>query len=408
MSFKTISDKKVVDFIPSRPCKDSLYAPFHFRSKDGSFEAIYTMGGRIDNAPFDDGTPTPEAFVDKIMVSVKQPDGKYSSPKIVIGPAQLPWMPTDYAAKRFSHPTWYCDSCCSPSVFQLEDVYYMVFTYTINASALGTGEHTDSTNPSKQADLRKYWGYFALGLAESDDGITWRPISSGRSDNNPALQYAHIWREPTESDKALIEHTDDTQRDYKGIASASAVLVDEYLYIVLGTYMGPAGQKNGLVRIKIGSPFWEICRVGLSGPKWEILLSGRLPAWFNINWAAGNIHPWIASGLTKTSIGFILTFDGAGQYIVPGGSGLNNCLGYTVSNDPTNWAAPVQAVVSTSPTINGKGTDGIVLNSSCYEQDGKIKFLYATADNNGDGVPDCSGFSPYVGLAVHEIEVETV
>lgn len=373
---------KALDFQPSRPCLDTLYAPCYVRV--GDRELMFAMGGHVD-ASQPSGLTDPDRFADKIYVSERAYGTEvWGAPQLAISKATFPWMQDDSFLRV--NPEAFIGSVAGPQVVKLGDWFHMFFSATVNDPNICTGEH-DAQSP--HGSCTTPWSYFALFHAQSRDGLMWKLADRHRSVANVALSAAMAYYEPSAAEK--IGH-------FKGIAMPhSAIFNDDLLTIFIEHWTSgeKEWQRNAVLRTNgLVEKVWN-------GVRFEPI-TGALPQFANDSVWIGNPFAHIVSHVTLTThfpgYRYILLAQGAG--LVYGGRGVNNCIEYALSNDLLTWT-PAQIVETKHPALNGQGADNVCLNPHYYEYESQPRILFATSDWNGDGNPDCPA-GGYYGMAVFE------
>jgi hypothetical protein len=387
------SVRKVLDFVPGRPCSDTLYLPCYLADPapvlPGRNEVMCALGGHVDE-PQTTGLASRQRFADKIYESFRLPDGSWSNPIEVVGKATFPWM--DDEAFLIAHPETFIGSVASPSIVKVDDRYHMLFAASVSDPNICTGEHP--TEPNVHGSCLVPWSYFVLYWATSDDGFTWtlRNMERQRTDGNVALEHAAVYYEPKPSETV-------PGAPFKGLISCSMLHDGEFFYITT-TLWATVGLRDVMLRFDgVGGEFevWD------GGTTWVELDDGRLPEWTNIEEWRGRVVAKIPNQITTTTTipghRFLMTFQGS-AVTDRGGSGINNRIEYACSNDLLTWTTE-QVVTSEVPHVaDGTGASNVILNPVYYEDAAGYHFLWASNDYNQDGQPDCDG--PYPGLAIHQ------
>jgi hypothetical protein len=366
------SVRRICDFIPRRPCLDTLYTPFPFGG------VLYTMGGHLD-AVQPAGLTDPNRFADKIYSSSRLADGTYDNPQQLIGKTLFPWMSDETFLT--AHPEAFIGSVGGPNLIQTTDgVSHMLFAASVNDPNICCAEHA---NPTPHGSCSIPWSYFAMFHARSAAGGAWQLVDSSRPNQNRALQHASVYYPPPSN--ADLAH------EYKGVTGISGIVPLGGLYYIPFGFWTSGGQRNAVLRTSDFLQFelWD------GGATWDTVVDGLLPDWLNDGIWRGNPFAHLISSVATQSLvpgfQFVLTAQPTGNYIE---------MAY--SNDMTTWTAP-QQIASNIPTLSGAGASNVVLFSRYVEDAAGAHILFSSNDLNYDGQPDCGG--PYVGLAIHDAPV---
>lgn len=384
------SVRQVANFVPPRPCNDTLYGPYLFSEGSGADarQLLFVMGGHIDGVgdpwpwiPQQDQTLSdPGRFADKIYVCQRSGSG-WSAPNLIVAKAFFPWMANGDAYLQ-ANPQVFVGSVAGPNVIKIDSTYYMFFSGSVGDPNICTGEHAPPSNIFGSCLVP--WSYFVIFSATSNDGLNWTLRNTGNPNPNVALQYASLYYTPSTADQA--------SGSFKGLGMPHGVIFRGGHLYLFSEFWTSVGLRNVVFRSADLTTFdiWN-------GGGWDPCTGGSLPQWANQSIWTGNPYAHIINQVAPTTqltgSQYILTAQGAG------GSNLNNCIEYAGSNDLLSWSA-AQIVSSTIPTVNGTGASNMVLNPIYYEDASGYHFLFATNDYNLDGQPDCNG--PYPGLAIDQ------
>jgi hypothetical protein len=397
------STNRACDFIPRRPCMDTLYFPWYVRDPEppieGRNEVLYSLGGHIDGG-FNLQLSSFERFVDKILYSHRLPDGTWSNPEFIITKSFFTWMQDDeFLAANLDT---FIGCTASPTVVKIDGLYHMAFCATVSDPNCTTAGH-GGTGENAYGSCVVPWSYFIVYWATSEDGANWTLVDMQRQNRNIALQHAAVYYEPTPADIGFDKPGQ--IGEFQGAHHVSILHEpdDGFIYLTI-EFWTVVGDKNGLLRTPVGAigqfEIWD----GPNNARWVPLEDGRLPEWFNTDRWRGNPFAHIISGIAHTSLApgfkYILTAQGAG--VDHGKRGMNNCIEVAFSKgDLTRWEG-LDVVDTAIPTLDGSGADNIVLNPVyCEDGKGSYFFLFATNDDDADGVPGCDG-DPYPGLAIYQ------
>lgn len=373
---------KTCDFIPSRPCIDTIYNPTYSRS--GNTEFLYMQGGHIDFPPGQPPLGHPDRFADKCYVATRQVGEKvFSNPQQIIGAPQFPWM---LAPKEVVPDTARIGCISSPHTIKLGNYWHMFFAATVGDPNCCTGEHIEGGNQYGSCLIP--WGSFNMFGAWSQNGINYTLKSKNTGHKNEALANSWLYYEASDSEKAA---------SFKGMTGLHSAIYDDGHVYVWCEFWRTTGQTQFLVRT-----------TGLkdeiyNGASWESITKGKFPSWVNApddpatHWPKGNLFAHIASHVTTTGL-----FPGF-KYILLANPNRNQ-IEYSLSNDLINWTQIVVIESAIKGVCDGTGDAGTVLDAHYYERDGKPFILFGSADWNLDGKPDCSQ-GPYYGLAIMEAEL---